>query len=75
MTHKILDADGRELARVRSVEYQGWKQIAKRLGVSRWTARRWARTEGLPVRRIGRTPMITEYAVRVWLEERPVYVK
>ena len=47
--------------------YRGWKAIARRLGVSVRTARRYEKEHGLPVRRRG-TVYVTQAELAEWEE-------
>lgn len=48
----------------------GWKEIAQTLGnISVRTAQRWEQRRGLPVRRVGGTPIADPNAIREWKEQ------
>ena len=44
----------------------GWKEIARALGLTAKTAKRWAKHYGLPVAYIGRRPSTTRKAIEKW---------
>jgi len=48
--------------------YTGWKAIAKRLGIGERTAQRWGHKGALPVVRKGRTIIMRESNLQVWLD-------
>jgi hypothetical protein len=49
----------------------GWKEIAQTLGsISIRTAQRWEQNRGLPVRRVGATPIADPEAIREWKEQQ-----
>lgn len=43
-----------------------WKEIADYFGVSRHTAMRWHKIFPMPIRKIGRTIMVTVRDLRMW---------
>ena len=47
----------------------GWKEILPAVGnISVYTARRWARSRGLPIGYVGRTPVADQQAIEAWIE-------
>ena len=49
--------------------YTGWKEIAKRLSISRSTAKYWDKAHGLPViRPAGASVLMRESDLQAWLD-------
>lgn len=48
--------------------YVGWKAIAKALGVSYSTARRWWRENGLPAYKVVGQFRVTDEELKVWMD-------